>query len=188
MCCVVNCHNRHSKGSGIRFYRFPTDPDCRREWLAFVSHKNPNGSPWEPGDGDRVCSCHFTSGEKSNVPTHPDYVPLMLRGSDDMKGSTGTSLFRFERAQRRSSLRAHIEEQLVVQHTKAYDDLQQHLRAFHHDHGLLYRTGSSVDLCVRIPEATAELRQDSCMLTVVDPSECISAEVGRCFIVIVIDI
>ena len=98
-CCVVNCH---SKGSGIRFYRYPTDPSRLRQWLAFVSRQNPDGSPREPGDGDRVCSFHFTSGEKSNIPSNPDYVPSVLPGCDGVKGMGNTSLSRFERAQHRS--------------------------------------------------------------------------------------
>ena len=64
-CCVVNCSKHHSRGLGIRFYWFPTDSDHRRQWLTFVSRINPDGSPWEPKDGDRVCSCHFISGKKS---------------------------------------------------------------------------------------------------------------------------
>ena len=140
-CCVVNCHKRHSKGSGIRFYRFSTDPSRRRQWLAFVSRQNPDGSLWEPGDGDRVCSFHFTSGEKSNIPSNPDYVPSVLPGCDDVKGMGNTSLSRFERAQHRSSLRTCMEEQLVVQH----EELQQRLGTFYYDHGGLFR---SEDFCV----------------------------------------
>ena len=29
---------------------------CRRRWIAFVSRKNSDGSAWEPGNGDRICS------------------------------------------------------------------------------------------------------------------------------------
>ena len=74
-CCVVKCHNRHTKVSNRSFYRFPKDPNRQRQWLAFVSRRNPDGSSWEPGDGDCVCSNHFLSGRKLESPGSPDYVP-----------------------------------------------------------------------------------------------------------------
>ena len=30
------------------------------------------GSPWQPGSGDRVCSDHFISKRKSDLPSSPD--------------------------------------------------------------------------------------------------------------------
>ena len=30
---------------------------------------------WKPGDGDRVCSEHFVSKKKSNLPNSLEYVP-----------------------------------------------------------------------------------------------------------------
>jgi len=29
----------------------------------FIGRKNPDGTPWKPGTGDRVCSNHFISGK-----------------------------------------------------------------------------------------------------------------------------
>ena len=75
ICVVVGCHNRHSKQCGLQFYRFPTDKDCRQLWIAFVSRRNPDGSAWQPGSGDRVCSDHFVSRKKSDLPGLPDFVP-----------------------------------------------------------------------------------------------------------------
>ena len=76
-CCVVNCNKRHSASSNVRFYRFLKDPDRRRRWLAFVSRRNRDGSPWMPGQGDRaqvkitymlhICDIHML------------YVTYMLR-------------------------------------------------------------------------------------------------------------
>ena len=74
-CVVVNCHNRQHKGCNISFYQFPVDQDHRRRWVAFVSHQNEDGSPWQPGDGDRICSDHFILKKKSVIPNNPDYVP-----------------------------------------------------------------------------------------------------------------
>ena len=77
-CVVVNCFNRHYKDSTIKFYRFPVDSDRRRQWVAFVSRRNEDGSPWQPKDGDRICSDHFILKQKSDIPTNPDYVPSIL--------------------------------------------------------------------------------------------------------------
>ena len=74
-CAVVGCHNRHSKQCGLQFYRFPTDKDLHCLWIAFISRRNPDGSTWQPGSGDRVCSDHFISRKKSDLPGSPDFVP-----------------------------------------------------------------------------------------------------------------
>ena len=73
-CAVVKCYNRHRKGSRISFYRFPKEPDLRRQWVAFVSRRNLDGSSWEPGEGDHICSQHFVTERKSETPSDPDYV------------------------------------------------------------------------------------------------------------------
>ena len=46
---------------------------CR--WLAFINRRNEDGSAWEPGEGDRLCSDHFIYCKKLDIPTSPDYVP-----------------------------------------------------------------------------------------------------------------
>ena len=76
-CCVVGCTNRHCKDVPYRFYRFPKDSDRRQRWVAAVRRVNIDGSAWQPSAGDRVCSVHFTSGEKNDNPTHPGYVPTL---------------------------------------------------------------------------------------------------------------
>ena len=87
-CAVIGCHNRHSAAKKTGYYRFPSAkryPDCRRQWLAFLSRQTPDGSPWKPDKGDRVCSEHFISGRRSMEPTNPDYVPSIYpkKDSDD---------------------------------------------------------------------------------------------------------
>ena len=69
-----SCHNRYFKGSGVRFYCFPILHDRHRQWLTFVSRQNLDELPREPGDGDRVCFCHFIFWQKSNLPMSPDYT------------------------------------------------------------------------------------------------------------------
>ncbi|XP_011406857.1 PREDICTED: THAP domain-containing protein 11-like [Amphimedon queenslandica] len=116
-CCVVGCHNRHSTCSRYHFYHFPRDLARRRSWLSFVGRRNYDGTPWEPGDGDCVCSQHFISGSKSNIPNNPDYVPSVPASVQLVDPGTcakpSHSVARFERAQQRS--RAILLEQVRLE-------------------------------------------------------------------------
>ena len=67
----------------LNFYCFPSDQVCRQQWIDAVRRINSDGSPWQPSAGDRVCSIHFTNGQKSDDPTHPAYIP-----SHRMSGAT----------------------------------------------------------------------------------------------------
>ena len=66
-CAVVGCYNRHSKENEYSFYQFPTDPDRRHRSVSFVSRQNADGSPWKPGEGDRLCSEHFISKNRNPI-------------------------------------------------------------------------------------------------------------------------
>ena len=115
-CAVVGCHNRQSKQCGPSFYRFPKDKDRRRLWIAFVARRNPDGSPWQPGSGDRVCSDHFISKRKSDLPSSPDFVPSVHSKDLNIPGCptrSEDSYRRFERAKTRARLRE--------QHSKALE-------------------------------------------------------------------
>lgn len=106
-CVVVNCYNRHSKHSNRSFYRFPTDVNRRRKWVAFVSRRNADGSSWQPSDGDRICSDHFVLKEKSDVPSDPKYVPSVYPEEKEVSDNTSkgaSSVARFEKAQRRCKM------------------------------------------------------------------------------------
>ena len=108
-CAVVGCHNRQTKQCGLSFYRFPKDKDHRRLWVAFVSRRNPDGSLWQPGTGDRVCSEHFISKRKSDLPSSPDFVPSVQRKELELPiystPSSEVSYRRFERARSRARIR-----------------------------------------------------------------------------------
>ena len=88
---VFGCHNRQTKMIKRSFYRFPKEQDRRRRWLAFIGRKNQDGLFWKPGTGDRICSDHFISKMKSDVPNNLDYVPsvhaVQYLGRDQAKPS-----------------------------------------------------------------------------------------------------
>ena len=72
-CCAVGCSNVYRKCSGIKFYRFPSDPEQKSKWIAAVRHENwtPNEHTWIRS---LVCSQHFITGEKSNNPLALNYI------------------------------------------------------------------------------------------------------------------
>ena len=72
-CCAVGCTNRFSKGSGISFYRFPTEAERRERWIAAVNRKD-----WAPTNYTWICSQHFVSEFKSDDPLSPNYVPSVF--------------------------------------------------------------------------------------------------------------
>lgn len=76
-CCAIGCTNRLTKGSSLSFYRFPTDTDRRRQWIAAIRRKE-----WEPNEYSYVCSAHFISGKKSNDSLSPDFVPSIFKHVD----------------------------------------------------------------------------------------------------------
>ena len=172
-CCVIGCSNRHSSSSDLHFYRFPRDPDRRRMWLSFICRRNQDGTPWEPGDGDRVCSQHFLSGSKSNVPTDPDYVPSVNPGKENVVSpGCSSSVARFQRAQRRS--RATLVKKVGVEAMEQQRKLL--LTAVQHDHGTLAKPGSEYcdeRLTVKAP-GHCELMEVS------ERDKIISVDIGMC--------
>jgi len=103
-CVVFGCHNRQKKGIYQSFYQIPKEPECCRWWLAFIGRRNEDGLAWKPGKGDHVCSDHFTSHKKSDLPISTDYVPSVPVVSDEknlVEIPESSTCAHFERAQRR---------------------------------------------------------------------------------------
>ena len=106
-CVVIKCYNRHSRHSKRSFYHFPTDVNRHQKWVTFVSRRNADSLPWQPSNGDRICSVHFVLKEKSDVSSDSNYVPLVYPeekedSNDTSKGAS--SVARFERAQRQCKM------------------------------------------------------------------------------------
>lgn len=53
-CVAYNCTNRHQKGSGISFHRFPSNQVLRQKWVDAVNRAN-----WTPTSSSYLCSHHF---------------------------------------------------------------------------------------------------------------------------------
>ena len=66
----INCTNRYTKGSVVKFFVFPTDPEHRKRWTVAVSRDKLLSSKH-----DCLHSAHFFSGRTSNVPDGIDYAP-----------------------------------------------------------------------------------------------------------------
>ena len=111
-CAVFGCHSRQTKNVQRSFYGIPANTDRRREWLAFIGRINEDGSPWKPGPGHRVCSDHFISGEKSNDPLNPDYVPSIKCEKSDESEDEGEDkdLARYNRGKRRHVIQVTLEK------------------------------------------------------------------------------
>lgn len=73
-CCVINCTNHFTKGSGVGFIMFPADPTRRKRWIQAISHDK-----WEPKSHDRLCGEHFVNGCPSEELTNVDYVPTVFK-------------------------------------------------------------------------------------------------------------
>ncbi len=59
-----------------------------------------NRKDWQPGESSRVCSAHFVSGEKSNNPLSPDYIPTLFTfTASPVKKRLRSSAARFDRGQ-----------------------------------------------------------------------------------------
>ena len=94
---------KSSKGCGLRFYRFPSDVDRRSKWLVAMKREN-----WKPNEHSWVCSAHFVSGNKSDDPLSPDYVPnIFSYVSSPDKRRSKRELERYE--QRKQSKRRRLE-------------------------------------------------------------------------------
>lgn len=76
-CVVEGCTSRQSKNCGKGFFRIPVAFLKRQLWIAAIDRVKPDGQPWLPKVGDRVCSDHFVSGHPSHDPENTDYVPSM---------------------------------------------------------------------------------------------------------------
>lgn len=113
-CCAVGCTNRHQKGSGLSFYRFPVASDRRSQWIAAVRREN-----WQPNEYSWVCSAHFVSGKKSDDPLSPDYVPSLFNHvKSPQKRRVKRQLERYEQRKSTKKRRLDVIEDISSSHSE----------------------------------------------------------------------
>ena len=95
----------------------------------FIGRRNEDGSPWEPGTGDRVCSDHFLSKKKSDLSTNPDYIPSVRSTQDSPRVNEG-AVACFECIKRRHSTQQANEKEKKLQK----DELHHNVQVVNHDH------------------------------------------------------
>ena len=117
-----------------------------------ICFKKSRWFPLQPGSGDRVCSDHFVSRKKSDLPSSPDFVPSVRSVESDLPGCSilnEDSYCHFERARNRARLQE--------QHSKAVEKNRQEVeleqawqkgiqRAITHDHTYANNGGELVSL------------------------------------------
>ena len=53
-------------------------------WSEAIRRVNIDRSAWQTAAGDRICSLHFVSREKTDNPTHPGYIPMLNIAGEDL--------------------------------------------------------------------------------------------------------
>ena len=168
----------------ISFYRFPTDAERRNRWIGFVSRQNADGTPWKPGEGDRLCSEHFVAKKKSDLPNNPDYVPSVYPETIAKKSScvaNVSSLARFERAQRRSATNEMKRLANEKDEERNFIFIQRALKAFKHDHGF-YCKASTEQPCKAVEQVVICQPGRLSSSDVEQQLLCIPAEAGKILI------
>ena len=95
-CCAVNCHNNEGM-PGISFYRVIRKNKIQQEkWIQKIKRINEDGTPWRPTKGTKLCGAHFISGNISNEPSNPDFVPTKFP-TGHVKEKTETEVSRAKR-------------------------------------------------------------------------------------------
>lgn len=194
-CAVVGCYNRHSKESTYSFYRFPTDPDRRRKRVSFVSRQNADGTPWQPGEGDRVCSEHFISKKKADLPNNPGYVPSVYPhktakkkcsglnlGGNSNSNINGGSLACFEQAQRHAAVCEKERIEKEREEERVYSFVQRALYAFKHDHGGYCKPHQVPCESTELVPVSLSYQMKVSLITEASQSSNIPAEIGKCFV------
>ena len=145
--------------------------------------------PWQPGEGDRVCSEHFISKKKANLPNNPDYVPSVYPHETAKKKCSGNSnsntngrgLACFERAQRRAaaSEKERIEKEREDERVCSF--VQRALYAFKHDHGGYCKPYQAPCESTELVPLSSSRQMQASLITEVSQSSNIPAEI-RCFV------
>ena len=56
-CAAYGCCSKNYPGCGVKFYRFPRDPERRQKWASALRREG-----FVVTDHSRICSKHFVTG------------------------------------------------------------------------------------------------------------------------------
>ena len=136
--------------------------------------------PWKPGEGGRLCSEHFVSKKKSNLPNNPDYVPSVYPETlaKSSCAANASSLAHFEWVQWRSTTSEM--EWLATEREEESNILfvQRALKAFKDDHGC-YCKASTEQPCEAVEQVVVCQPNRLSSSGAEQQSLCIPAEAGK---------
>ena len=84
-CCVTGCKSGYYESAkpselGISFFKFPPDPDLRKEWKKCISKPD----SWEATPNSRICSLHFVESDFQLYSTDSKRRRIKARSSEQL--------------------------------------------------------------------------------------------------------
>ena len=104
-CSAVNCTSRYTKGSSVKFFVFPADPEQQKWWTVAVSQDK-----WLPSKHDCLCSAHFVCGRQLSIPDDVDYVPSVFTDGKQKHPAASEESRWYGRASKRLKVREEHKE------------------------------------------------------------------------------
>ncbi|XP_051527764.1 uncharacterized protein LOC127425619 [Myxocyprinus asiaticus] len=161
VCCAVGCHNNRRKNKDIRLYSIPKEPKRRLIWLAAIRRAH-----WTPTKHSVLCNEHFISGEKSENPMSPDFVPsVFAHTSAAQKQRNVYKLKRFEQTQalKRKRTQAVDESHTTVAINNNDTDLEKTDRYDEHSYATTVHSPQTFTTCTNTAcQATVKALTDEC--------------------------
>ncbi|XP_051949129.1 peroxynitrite isomerase THAP4-like [Xyrauchen texanus] len=161
VCCAVGCHNNRRKNKDIRLYSIPKEPKRRLIWLAAIRRAH-----WTPTKHSVLCNEHFISGEKSENPMSPDFVPsVFAHTSAAQKQRNAYKLKRFEQTQALKRKRTHAvdESHTTVAINNSDTDLEKTDRCDEHSYATTVHSPQTFTPCTNTAcQATVKALTDEC--------------------------
>ena len=109
-----------------------------------MSRKNSDGSAWELGNGDHICSQHFIKGKKLNLYTNPNYVPsIQAKNLPDTECNAALSHFKCASNHAKLQMERRRQEERIALEVQRVDEerekmIRSTVRAFNNDHTYTY--------------------------------------------------
>ncbi|XP_056153568.1 lethal(3)malignant brain tumor-like protein 2 [Lampris incognitus] len=92
-CCVVGCTNRkRGDNKRLHFYRMPkrkspVEKRRRQAWIRAIGREDWKTWSDEKISNAKICGAHFISGQRSDDPEHPDWIPSVFKRTAARKKS-----------------------------------------------------------------------------------------------------